>query len=408
MVKKILKGILGILIFLVVCLPAVYTNSPYGYVPPIFLALLVLISVVSMDYDVRRHIKIAADFVNGECERGKNVSIGLYIINQARILCPKAVANIFISDSFGGTSALTQTYFTMAPKERTNFGFDLDMPHIGVYHVGIQSLEVYDFFGFFKRQVVVRGEFEVYVKPKIYDIGELSDDEYVLEESSQDTRMTVMNGTDYVGVREYEMGDSMKQIHWKLSAHSLGYMTKLQESSREKDFSIILDFAAEKNSDREVLMDMQDSLIETALSLISAIANRHTSYSLIYCNKEQQITRVTPKGREDDITLIQDFSVITPEPSASYPDASQILQEEASQANRSTNVMICTSRVTEELIQELLKIKRQRRSPELYQIVPAGFNSKQVRSLLYDLQQLDEAGIPHYFIYTTQTGGNVQ
>jgi uncharacterized protein (DUF58 family) len=269
-------------------------------------------------------------------------------------------------------------------------------------------LEIYDFFGFFKKNVPVSGDFEVYVKPRIYDIGELSEDEIVLAESSQDTRMTVANGTDYVGVREYEMGDSMKQIHWKLSAHSLGYMTKLQESSREKNFSVILDFAAEKNSDREVLMDLQDSLIETSLSLIDAISKRHTLYSLIYCNKDQQIVRTTPKGREDDLVLLKSFSVITEEPDSSYPDAARMLQEEGSQSNRSTNVMVCTSRVTEELIQELLRIKRHRRSPVLYQIVPAGYNSKQVRSLLQALQQLDEAGIAHHFIYTTQTGGNAQ
>jgi uncharacterized protein (DUF58 family) len=406
-VKKILKGILAILLFLVLCLPAVYTNSVYGYVPPIFIALLLIVSGLLLYY-VSRHIQIESDFVNGECERGESVSVGLYIVNHSKIFCPKAVANIFISDSFGGTGALTQTYFTMPPNEKNNFAFDLDMPHIGIYEVGVQDLELYDFFGFFTKRVPIKAEFEVCVKPRIYDMGELNDDEYVLEESSQDTRMTVMNGTDYVGVREYEMGDSMKQIHWKLSAHSLGYMTKVQESSREKNFSVILDFAAEKNPDKEVLLDIQDSLIETALSLLNGIAARHTLYSLLYCNKEEKVVRVTPKGREEDVILMKNFSGITPEPATTYPDASTILQEEGSQANRSTNVMICTSRVTEELVQELLKIKRQRRSPELYQIVPAGFDSKKVRSLLAALQQLDEAGIPHYFIYTTQTGGQAE
>lgn len=404
MIKRILKVLLGLIVFLLLCLPAVYTNSVYGYVPPIFIGILALVSFIAMYY-IGKHIEVSSNFVNGTCERGKNVSVGLAIFNHSFLLCPKAIANIFISDGFGGVSALTKTYFTMAPKEKADFGFDLDMPHIGVYHVGVRDLEIYDFFGFFKKQVKVNGEFEVYVKPKIYDIGELNEDENVLAESNQDTRMTVMNGTDYVGVREYEMGDSMKQIHWKLSAHSMGYMTKLQESSREKDFCVVLDFATEKNSEVEQLLDLQDALIETSLSLIEYISKNHTTYSLIFCDKNKQVVRMTPKGREDDVMLIQNFSPITQIEDATYPDASQILQDEGSRANRSTHVFVCTSRVTRELIQELLRIKRQRRSPVLYQIVPAGFDSKKIRSLLQNLQQLDEAGIPHYFIYTKQIGG---
>lgn len=405
MIKRILKIVLGIVLILVALFPAVYMNTIYGYFPVLFLILTVLVSFLCM-WRIRKKVSISSDFLDGECERGKSVSVGLDITNGSWIMCPKAAANVFISDIFQEEDALNRVYFTLAPKAKADFCFDMDMSHVGIYRVGIRDMEIYDFYNFFHQNVPVRGEYQVCVKPRIRTLEELSENEIVMEESSQDTRTTVLNGTDYVGVREYAMGDSMKQIHWKLSAHSMGYMTKLQESSRQMDFSVVLDFAAIDEQDHEVLMDIQDALIETSLSLIDIIAKQHTAYSLIYCNKERQITRTTPKGREDDLNLLRDFSVITPEPDISYPDACHILEEEGSRANRSTNVLVCTSRVTDALLQELMRIKRQRRNPELWQIVPASYNSRQMETLRARLRGLDEAGIHHCFVYTTDAGGN--
>lgn len=405
MIKRVLKIVLGVVLFCVTLLPAVYMNTIYGYFPALFLAAALVFSWGSM-YRVQRKISIQSNFQNGECERGKSVEAGLGIVNQSIFLCPKAVANIFISDLFDGTDALNSVLFTLAPKEKADFRLDMDMPHVGIYHVGIRDMKVCDYFDFFHKLVPVKGEYQVVVKPRIRTLEELMENDMVLEETSQDTRTTVLNGMDYVGVREYAMGDSMKQIHWKLSAHSQGYLTKLQESSRQMDFSVICDFAALDEDDKEVLMDIQDALIETSLSLIDTIARIYTSYSLLYCTKEHTVRRTTPKGRDDDLSLMKDFSVITSHPAPDYPDACRILTEEGGQANRSTNVLVVTSRVTDELLQELLRIKRQRRSPELWQVVPAGYNSRQMEKLRTRLRQLDEANIHHCFVYTTDAGGN--
>ena len=52
-----------------------------------------------------------------------------------------------------------------------------------------------------------------------------------------------------------------------------------------------------------------------------------------------------------------------------------------------------------------MRIRRQRRVPELYYVIPAGLNSREVETLRAKLSQLDEAGVRHYFVYTTDAGG---
>lgn len=405
-IRKAGKIVLLIVIFAIASIPAVYINKLYGYLPVIFLAVSIILSLLCLRL-VRGRIEVVPDVESEKsvCERGEKVSAGLRVINRSRISTGKTVANVFISDLFGGEDAMNRMQFALAPQEESGFGMNISMPHIGVYRGGIRDVEMWDWFGLRKVRVPAEGSFEVFVRPKIRALEDLWDSEIVYTESMKDTRTVVMGGMDYIGVREYVMGDSMKQIHWKLSAHSQGYMTKLQESSRELDYAVILDFAAEMSEDKEVLMDIQDALIETALSIVASVSQKQSNYSLLYCNRRKEIARQQPRGREDDLALIRDFSVITPEPEADYPDACRILWEEGSAANRSTNVIVVTSRVTDELLQELMRIRRQQRVPELYHIVPAGLNSREVGAILARLRQLDEAGVNHCLVYTTDAGG---
>ncbi|MCC8029779.1 MAG: DUF58 domain-containing protein [Lachnospiraceae bacterium] len=404
--NRIGKLLIGILVFAVALIPAVFINTLYGYLPAFSLALALVLSIASLQL-VRRRITVESDLggTDSICERGKKIAAGLRVCNHSRIMTSKTVVNIFISDLFGGEDSLNQMYLALAPGKDTGFGLNIAMPHIGVYRGGVRDMEMWDFFGFFKVTVPLDGTFEVFVRPRIRPMEEVRESETVLAESARDTRTVVSGGMDYVGVREYAMGDSMKQIHWKLSAHSPSYMTKLQESSREIDYSVVLDFAAARQEEKEVMMDLQDALIETSLSLIDEISRHHTSYSLLYCDRHHAIRRVRPKGREDDLELVKDFCVVTPDPDAAFPDACRILKEEGSVASRSTNVIVVTSRVTDELLQEMARIRRQRRVPELYQVVPAGLNSREVEALRARLHLLDEAGVSHYFVYTTDAGG---
>lgn len=402
--SKVWKVLRIVIIFAAILFPAIYVNTAYGYLPGLFLLFSILLSLFCMQV-VYKRLSIESDFQNDTCERTKSVSVRLNVANNSRLVCARAAANIFISDPFGGEDAVSQMSITLAPKEKSGFGLNMQMPHIGVYKAGIRKMELWDFFGFFRRQVPVSGEFEIFVSPKIRPIEEYQKSEQAMAEASRDSRMTALNGMDYVGVREYAQGDSMKQIHWKLSAHSLGYMTKLQESSRQVDYAVILDFAAEKNNDSEILMDIQDTLIETALSLIEEIAQMQNSYSLIYCSRENELRRAVPQGRQDDIMLVKDFSVITPDPEPGYPDAESILIDEGAHSGTNTNVIICTSRVTDVLLQELLRIRRQRKVPELFQIIPAETDSRELEHIRARLRILDDAAIRYHLVYTTDAGG---
>ena len=76
--------------------------------------------------------------------------------------------------------------------------------------------------------------------------------------------------------------------------------------------------------------------------------------------------------------------------------------------NRCTNLILCTSRLTTELIQQLLSMKRQKRNPELYLIIPERLTQRERENMFAPLAQLDDALIPWHVVSTArnQRAGN--
>lgn len=410
-IPLILRIILWVVLLLAALFPAKYINSVYGYLAFFFLVLLLLFTQIILAVQ-KKYLRVdsGTDDRNAiSCVRGEPVDLNLKLKNGSVFFCSHASADFFISDLFGDADVSRNVDFTIAAKSESAFAFDMDMNHIGVYHVGIRKVRLFDMFNIFYREIPIHGEFDVYVKPRIYALEDLEVEEEVFQDSSSDSRNTVPNGTDYVGVREYTLGDSMKQIHWKLSAHSVNYMTKLSESSRQSDFAVVLDTAANE-ADREELMTIYDTLVETAFSVLEELSHREVTYSLIYCDKQQEIRRSVPKGRENDMEYIRRFDAITQNPSADYPDGAQLLEQEAKMPNRCTNLILCTSRLTTELIQQLISVKKQKRNPELYFVIPERLTQRERENAFAPLAQLDDALIPWHIVSTArnQQAGNVK
>lgn len=400
-VASVLGKTLLVLLFLALtALPAVYMNSVYGYLPVLLVLVLLALSLVCLQI-ISRGLRVQSDGCDVQCRRGQSVEITLKLVNRSRLICPRAAAYIYISDLFGGHGDVRAVRFAVPGRDSVEFSFQMEMVHVGCFQVGLDHVELYDFFGLFRKKVPVNGSFSAAVMPCVRPIEQVQLSENAVTEAAQETRISVVGGTDYTGVRAYALGDPMKQIHWKLSAHSREYVTKLQESSRQQEFSVILDLTAPM-LDRETLMDLNDCLIETALSLVEEIAARDAGCALWYPNRAGAPERTVPAGREEDGELIRALACINASPDDAFPDACQLLQQEGQGQNRGSNVVVVTSRLTPELLQELLQIKRQRRRPELYFVVPAQWSSRETENACAPLRRLDDWEVPYYVVSTAE------
>lgn len=380
-------------------LPAVFNASVFGYLPIMALAISLLISLACLLVMCRR-IAITSEMKDISCEKGGQAPIELRIKNTSFLFCPKATAKVFISDIFGETDSEEDIFFSIAPGDAVDFGFDMQMKHIGMYAVGISEIRVYGLFGIFSRKLSFSGQFNVFVTPRIRSFEQTLEDEQMSSEANYDTAKTVFGGTDYTGVREYELGDPMKQIHWKMSAHTRSYVTKLHESSLIQEFAVFLDFAADDGFDSETLMDIYDALIETALSVSSELSHLDAGSTLLYCDRNREICRSSAKDSDSFIDLIGSFSPVTANCDVDYPDACRILRQEGKKMGGAKSSIIVTSRITPELVDEILSLGRQKKKPVLYLIVPAAYSARERETAAAPLKRLADFGIKYYLVST--------
>lgn len=377
-------------IFLLAALPAVFLNTLYGYLAALFLLFLLGLSWGSLQW-LARHISVETAEETLQCVRGGSVDLGLTLQNRCSLSCPRASAVLYLSDLLGGPGSLRQVDFSLAGRGTVDFGLGLDMRHIGAYTAGIRQVELWDALGLFRKKVPVRGQFPVLVLPRLRPVEPLQIAEPVPDETVQTTRTTVVGGTDYTGVREYVPGDPMKQIHWKLSAHTRSYLTKIQESSSQQTYTVLLDLTSGE-TDPELLMELCDCLAETALSLQDQVISQGIPCALQYRDRGGAAARL---GQVDPLALVQTMGPMTDQ---AGPDGAALLAQEA--RGGSSGVLTVTSRVTEGLLGALLSLRRQGRTAELFLIVPAHWNSRQLEAAAAPLMELEGAQIPCHLVST--------
>jgi len=395
-INRLEKAGLILIVLALSLIPAKYLNSVYGYLPSLSLTFLFIISALYI-ITIRGHIRFELAADDAVCRRGERVNIAVKIVNSSILICPKARVNLYVSDYFGGDDSVEPTSFTMYGRSKSEFMLDIKMNHIGIYTAGVKTLVIYGLLGIFSITIKENKNFTVTVLPKADMSEDINLKDRLLTESKNCQKNTQSDGYDYTGVREYALGDSMKRIHWKLSAHSLTYMTKITETSKNSDMTVVIDFIALQLS-RDILPDIYDCLIETGLSFVEQAISKDVEYSVLFAGRDWEIVRAIPKGTQDYENLIHMMPLICTDPGLDKTDGFGILEKEMQISNRSSNIILCTSRVTPQLVQELITVKQQQRNPMLYYIIPPDLNRREIEDLTAPLRILDDYNILYQLV----------
>lgn len=315
--------------------------------------------------------------------------------NRSILYYPFIRMDFYISDLFGETDSVSSQIITLAPKEERRFPFDVRFDHLGTYQAGLKDMYMKDMLGLFGHQIANDKEYQVVVTPRIYNLENLNISFSSVAESQKLFVPNSMDNTDYSGVREYVIGDPIKNIHWKLSARTIGYMTKTFESYTNTGVCIILDFHAPE-SDREMLMDMYDAIVETGLSINAYALHNGLETVVRYYSKNGEKAQFSTYQPEDVHTIVADMPKIHTE--KTKQDAIQILTEEGNSIYSEGNIVYCTSDITTTLTEALVQIKNRKKNPLLFAVIPDELDDEVREQRKKPLAALDAAGVPYFVL----------
>ena len=398
--RAIVGRVLIVLLALIVCaVPVVFVNHPIGYLPLLALVLVILVSFVYLQI-LKRSISFSEESLLPSCERGTDIEFVLLFKNRSPLVFPRIEPYIYISDLFGGADVVTPTLMTLMPFEERDFRFQASFDHIGTYSAGVQKIIVNDLLGLFRHTIVNDSRHMVEVLPKLFDVSRVDLTTVSSEESQRAFQAQVSDDMDYAGVRDYEWGDPLKAIHWKLSASlpTSNYLTRLYETYNDPGITIIID-PTSPEYDNESLMFIYDSVVECALSVNEFARQRGLDSVLMFRGEHGQRVSTRVLGAREFHDLTSRLPRIKVKDGN---EALRLLREEGNRMHARDNIAFCTPHVDDQIVSTLIEIKNRKRNPMLLLAVPPSLEADEVKEFIRPLRRLDTANILYFVVSTAE------
>ncbi len=157
---------------------------------------------------------------------------------------------------------------TLGSKKLANMIFSLSLSSRGLYKFDEIKVTSSFPFGISEFSTTIKIHDEILIYPKIAEVKDITKSHFGLFTSAQKnlTKGSTFHD-EYFGVREYNPGDSMKYIHWKLSAKTQNLLVREYLEESFPPVVLILDsYIIKKDKDLQAL--------ETAISVVAGLAKK--------------------------------------------------------------------------------------------------------------------------------------
>lgn len=369
-------------------LPAIMVNTVLGYGPMLLVLFCGLLSFGWL-FLLRKQLAFAVNTPVQSCIRGESVQFQISLKNAGR-LPAVGVTLVFYTSSPEDLEVQTKRIsLTLAPGETRSFGIEASFPHVGVYRAGIRRMELLDTFGIFQLFRQTEQCFTVEVLPRMVQLPSLPVTSNVQTQSTKMTVQTPLNGSDYTSVREYAFGDPIKNIHWKLSAHVGGLMTKQMESYSNTGVSVVLNLQIPA-ADGAARLEEFDAIVEAGTAAGCYAAERGMDYELLFYRLSGAEVRAVPSSFRALNGLVGELRLAEPAPKW---DMVRLLRKHCQGVYSQANVVVCSAILPVELAETLVALKQGGRTPILFLILSKKLPAQEREARMENLRLLRHANI---------------
>lgn len=199
-------------------------------------------------------------------EVGDRISISTDLYNSGLFPAPYLKVNVNLPQKLTGEEPRTHIYSIMSGAKK-NIGKEIMCRHRGVYKVGHMEVEFSDILGIFGWKKVFDDEVFIFVYPRVIPLKAFNipvRQPYGTVTVSQNAYEDFASTKD---IRKYMTGDSLKKMHWKVTAHKGDFYVRNVELNASADLNIFFDLHAASYTD-EYADDLEEKGAECAVSII--------------------------------------------------------------------------------------------------------------------------------------------
>lgn len=355
--------------FLAVCaLPAVLAGGAIGWMPLLLALALLPVSAAYLGL-VARRVELEPDAAPRVCVRGQRGGVGVAVRNASPLVAFRVEPTFVVEGGDGGPQTLRMRA-ALGPRAVHRFDLGATFDHVGTYRVGVAAVETYDLLGLFSSLRRTDAHGTVRCVPRVRPLDGLPGSELTTSDAPRSVRTVLSDDMDYAFVREYQLGDPMKTVHWKMSARGDDRLyTKLFESHTNPGTTLVLDFrSTEPDAERRACM--YDTLLESAFSIVAHARAVGIRTTLAFVDRRGE-ARLTSENDPDRLNALVDDM---PRLGDSMPagTVTDLLDAESRDPDAETNLLLLSCDPARETVQALVRRRGLHRPVSVLRVVAPG------------------------------------
>lgn len=284
-------------------------RSPLSSLMYVFVWLLPLFSLLYM-FTGLAAVKVYAETTHEEITKNTLLRFKINIINDAILPYPFIEADIMLPNDDIVRCIEKRVGINLAPLGFYNIAEQIKFKYRGEYNIGISKIYIYDLFRIFRITLNMDVFTSVFVTPRRLFLE--SDSKSAASDINTDSMKNIVgvDRSELNEIRDYQNGDHMKSIHWKLSSKTQELMVKEYAMNSGKTVYIFVDLAAHYDKSNPVYSDdineyMADGVIEIALAAAARELRDGNSCTMIwYDERIGSGAQVYPLQSPEDIEHI--------------------------------------------------------------------------------------------------------
>lgn len=228
-----------------------------------------------------RHMTITLDKVDPDSEEQ---SIKLFLKNHDIMPVSNVVVTVRCRNLRTGETEQIDVTKSLRPKGKAEEIIKVIPSHAGKYEISIESAGVSDPLQLWQRKIAAEDRLYITVMPTLFDMDLLvTSSSSAMPESY--SYIDGRNGNDpgeVRGIREYVPGDSIKNIHWKLSSKVDKLLVKEMGLPITDQFLVILDNAADVGLNPDAL----DAIASVFRSVLNTLMSEGVDFTAGWTNPD--------------------------------------------------------------------------------------------------------------------------
>ena len=188
----------------------------------------------------------------------------------------------------------------LRPRTRQTVSYTLRCGRRGRFRIGPLVATVTDPFGLAQRRMEFPYVHELIVYPEVEDLRSLGPARSVGGTGETTARRLYRSGEEFYGMRQYELGDDLRRIHWPSTARVGDLMIRQDEAGRRATATVFLDTrrSAYRDGDRS---------LERAVSAAASVGTQflRSGVDLRLATVDLRPRRVTPDAFLEALALLE-------------------------------------------------------------------------------------------------------